>query len=87
MENCIVYNSWDNNFKAPFGALNITQSAKITVKANENFDINKVELILDKEDENLNIETIRKIELKLDENRTDGVFYTGEILPLEEQGI
>ena len=47
------YNSWDRNFKAPFGALKISQNATIKVKVNKNFNVYSIKLIIEKEDENL----------------------------------
>ena len=38
MVDVMRYNSWDRNFKAPFGALKTSQNATIKVKVNKNFN-------------------------------------------------
>lgn len=57
----ISFNSWNEYFKAPFGALKVNQGADIKVNVNE--DVYNIHLIITKEDENLNSEEIRRIEL------------------------
>lgn len=76
MYKTISYNSWNEYFKAPFGALKVNQGADIKVNVNE--DIDNIYLIITKEDENLNWQEIRKIPL----NRKEGNIYEGTIEPL-----
>ena len=42
MADVMRYNSWDRNFKAPFGALKTSQNATIKVKVNKNFNVYKI---------------------------------------------
>ena len=58
------YNSWDRNFKAPFGALKTSQNATIKVKVNKNFNVYSIKLIIEKEDENLKPVIVRELDLK-----------------------
>ena len=67
MANVIKYNSWDTNFKAPFGALKTCEKATINVEASK-FDIYSIKLIIQKEDENLNPVLVREVELQLSED-------------------
>ena len=64
MVDVMRYNSWDRNFKAPFGALKISQNATIKVKVNKNFNVYSIKLIIEKEDENLNPVLVRELELQ-----------------------
>ena len=52
MANVINYNSWDTNFKTPFGALKTCESAIIKVESSKTFDVCSIKLIIEKEDEN-----------------------------------
>ena len=50
MANIINYNSWDTNFKTPFGALKTCESAIIKVESSKAFDVCSIKLIIEKED-------------------------------------
>lgn len=72
----IAFNSWNEYFKAPFGALKVNQGADIKVNVNE--DVYSIYLIIVKEDENLKDQEIRRIRLdKVEDN-----VYAGKIEPL-----
>ena len=72
----ISFNSWNEYFKAPFGALKVNQGADIKVNTNE--EVYSIYLVITKEDENLNSEEIRRIPLiKKEEN-----IYECKIEPL-----
>ena len=64
MANIINYNSWDTNFKTPFGALKTCESAIIKVESSKAFDVCSIKLIIEKEDENLNPVLVRELELQ-----------------------
>lgn len=51
MQGIIEYNSWDKNFKAPFGALKFDEELTIYVKVNEDYNVNSISLEINKEDE------------------------------------
>ena len=87
MANVINYNSWDLNFKAPFGALKTCQSASLKVESDKFFDIKSIKLIIEKEDENLNPIRVRQIEFKLNKELDDKKEYIAEIEPLEVSGV
>lgn len=77
----ISFNSWNECFKAPFGALNVNQEADIRVNTNE--EVYSICLVITKEDENLNSKEIRRIPLsKIREN-----IYECKIEPLLISGI
>ena len=57
----ISFNSWNEYFKAPFGALNVNQGADIRVNTNK--EVNNIYLVITKEDENLNSKEVRRINL------------------------
>ena len=78
------YNSWDRNFKAPFGALKISQNATIKVKVNKNFNVYSIKLIIEKEDENLNPVLVRELELQQSGENEKVREYSVEISPLEQ---
>jgi len=44
MQSVIEYNSWDKNFKAPFGALKFDEELTICVKVNEGYNIKSISL-------------------------------------------
>lgn len=72
----ISFNSWNEYFKAPFGALKVNQGADIKVNTNE--EVYSIYLVITKEDENLNSEEVRRIPLiKKEEN-----IYECKIEPL-----
>ena len=77
----ISFNSWNEYFKAPFGALEVNQGADIKVNANE--EVYSIYLILTKEDENLNSEEIRRIQL----NKNNENVYECKIDPLLAPGV
>lgn len=87
MANVIKYNSWDKNFKAPFGALKTCEYFNIKVESSKSFDVYSIKLIIEKEDENLNPIVIRELELQQTQELDDKKEYTLEISPLEETGV
>ena len=78
------YNSWDRNFKAPFGALKISQNATIKVKVNKIVNVYSIKLIIEKEDENLNPVLVRELELQQSGENEKVREYSVEISPLEQ---
>ena len=81
------YNSWDRNFKAPFGALKISQNATIKVKVNKNFNVYSIKLIIEKEDENLKPVIVRELDLKQVSEYNDTREYSVEISPLQTPAV
>ncbi|MGS5515457.1 glycoside hydrolase family 13 protein [Clostridioides difficile] len=51
MQDVIEYNSWDKNFKAPFGALKFDEGLTIYVKVNEGYNVDSISLEINKEEE------------------------------------
>lgn len=51
MQDIIEYNSWDKNFKAPFGALKFDEGLTIYVKVNEGYNVDSISLEINKEEE------------------------------------
>ncbi|HFL3600083.1 TPA: glycoside hydrolase family 13 protein [Clostridioides difficile] len=51
MQSVIEYNSWDKNFKAPFGALKFDEELTICVKVNEGYNIKSISLKINREEE------------------------------------
>lgn len=72
----ISFNSWDEHFKAPFGALDVNQAADIKVSASK--EVYSICLVITKEDENLNSKEIRRILL----NKKEEHIYQCKIEPL-----
>ena len=87
MANVIKYNSWDTNFKAPFGALKTCEKMDIKVETSKDFNIYSIKLIIQKEDENLNPVVVREVELQLSNDLDNKREYKAEILPLEEPAV
>ena len=81
------YNSWDRNFKAPFGALKTSQNATIKVKVNKNFNVYSIKLIIEKEDENLKPVIVRELDLKQVSEYNDIREYSVEIAPLQTPAV
>ena len=77
MANIVNYNSWDTNFKTPFGALKTCESSKA-------FDVCSIKLIIEKEDENLNPVLVRELELQQSGENEKVREYSVEISPLEQ---
>ena len=84
MANVINYNSWDTNFKTPFGALKTCESAIIKVESSKAFDVCSIKLIIEKEDENLNPVLVRELELQQSGENEKVREYSVEISPLEQ---
>ena len=59
----ISFNSWNNYFKAPFGALKVNEGADIKVIINDK-SVYSINLIIEKEDENLNCYEVKRINLE-----------------------
>lgn len=57
----ISFNSWNEYFKAPFGALKVNQGADIRVNINK--EVYSIYLVITKEDENLNSKEVIRIPL------------------------
>ena len=82
MSKMISFNSWNEIFKAPFGALKVNEGADIRVQVDEE-SVYSINLVITKEDKNLNSIEIRKIRLEKKDDKT----YEGKIQPLLESGI
>lgn len=76
MHKIILFNSWNEYFKAPFGALKINQGVDIKVNVNE--DVHSIYLVIEKEDENLYCKEIKRILL----NKKESNVYECKIEPL-----
>lgn len=72
----ISFNSWNEYFKAPFGALEINQGADIRINTNE--EVYSICLVITKDDENLASKEIRRISL----NKKEKNIYECKIEPL-----
>lgn len=81
----ISFNSWNEYFKAPFGALKVNEGANIKVKVNrnENEEVYSIHLIIAKEDDNLNSVEVRRITL----NKTEDYLYECSVEPLLNPAI
>lgn len=87
MANVIKYNSWDKNFKVPFGALKTSERATIKVESSKAFDVCSINLIIEKEDKNLNPVLVRELELRQSGETEEVREYSVEISPLEQPAI
>ena len=76
MGNIINYNSWED--KAPFGALKVNQSMRLSVNTNENYNIFDISWVILKE----NVE-LEKISLARESNK----YYQGEFNAFNEVGV
>lgn len=82
MQDIIEYNSWDKNFKAPFGALKFDEEFTIYVKVNEGYNVNSISLEINKEEE------VRTITLNKElSNDKLGKCFCCKIETFEETGI
>ncbi|WP_455543133.1 glycoside hydrolase family 13 protein [Intestinibacter sp.] len=84
MANVIKYNSWNTNFKSPFGALKTNESSTIKVECSKAFDVCDIKLIIEKEDENLNPIVVRELDLQQTKELDDVREYSIEVAPLEQ---
>ena len=82
MTKVISFNSWNEFFKAPFGALKVNQGAEIKVRVNDE-SVCSIYLILLKENKDLSLNEVRRIELKKYEEK----MYSCKIEPIQEKGI
>ena len=82
MNKIISFNSWNNYFKAPFGALKVNEKAYIKVNCNDE-NVYSINLVIEKEDENLNSKEVRRINLQKESDRV----YKCEIEPLSLSGV
>lgn len=82
MQNIIEYNSWDKNFKAPFGALKFDEELIINVKVNEEYNVESISLEINKEDETKTI--ILNEELN---NNTLGKYFYCKVEKFEITGV
>ena len=82
MTKAISFNSWNEFFKAPFGALKVNQGAEIKVRVNDE-SVCSIYLILLKENKDLSLNEVRRIELKKYEEK----MYSCKIEPIQEKGI
>ena len=78
----ISFNSWNNYFKAPFGALKVNEGADIKVIINDE-SVYSNNLIIEKEDENLNCYEVKRINLEKEDDKV----YNCKIEPLLDSGI
>ncbi|RDY27178.1 glycoside hydrolase family 13 protein [Romboutsia weinsteinii] len=85
MRNILSYNSWDESFKAPFGALKTNESARIKVKVDRGYDIDKISLIIFKEEEFIDkVELYNVSSISDEDNNTE---YEGNISGFKEAGL
>ncbi|WP_332869810.1 glycoside hydrolase family 13 protein [Clostridioides difficile] len=82
MQSVIEYNSWDKNFKAPFGALKFDEELTICVKVNEGYNIKSISLEINREEE---MRTITLNE-ELDNDKLGKCFY-GKIEKFDGTGV
>lgn len=82
MQNIIEYNSWDKNFKAPFGALKFDEELIIKVKVNEGYNVESISLEINKEDETKTI--ILNEELN---NNTFGKYFYCNVEKFDITGV
>ena len=82
MTKAISFNSWNEFFKAPFGALKVDQGAEIKVRVNDE-SVCSIYLILQKENKDLSLNEVRRIELKKYEEN----MYSCKLEPIQEKGI
>lgn len=82
MQNIIEYNSWDKNFKAPFGALKFNEELIIKVKVNEGYNVESISLEINKEDETKTI--ILNEELN---NNTLGKYFYCKVEKFDITGV
>ena len=82
MYKTISFNSWNNYFKAPFGALKVNEGADIKVNVNDG-SVYSIKLVIEKEDENLNFQEVRTVYLEKENDKV----YKGKIEPLLLPGV
>lgn len=82
MQSVIEYNSWDKNFKAPFGALKFDEELTICVKVNEGYNIKSISLEINREEE---MRTITLNE-ELDNDKL-GKCFCGKIEKFDGTGV
>ena len=82
MQSVIEYNSWDKNFKAPFGALKFVEELTICVKVNEGYNIKSISLEINREEE---MRTITLNE-ELDNDKL-GKCFCGKIEKFDGTGV
>lgn len=82
MGKVISFNSWNEFFKAPFGALKVNEGANIRVKVNED-GVSNINLVVLKEYKDLTNKEVRRIKLK----ETEKDLYECLLEPLPERGL
>ncbi len=82
MQSVIEYNSWDKNFKAPFGALKFDEELNICVKVNEGYNVKSIFLEINREEE---MRTITLNE-ELDNDKL-GKCFCGKIEKFDGTGV
>ena len=82
MYKTISFNSWNNYFKAPFGALKVNEGADIKVNVNDG-SVYSIKLVIEKEDENLNFQEVKTVYLEKENDKV----YKGKIEPLLVAGV
>lgn len=82
MQSVIEYNSWDKNFKAPFGALKFDEELTICVKVKEGYNIKSISLEINREEE---MRTITLNE-ELDNDKL-GKCFCGKIEKFDGTGV
>ncbi|MGL5330415.1 MAG: glycoside hydrolase family 13 protein [Peptostreptococcaceae bacterium] len=83
----INYNSWDEKFKAPFGALNIKDESIINVVTNKNVDVYNISLVIIGENEDLSNYEYKRIGLKEIDNVENEKTFTAKVDRFENVGI
>ncbi|UUV14224.1 glycoside hydrolase family 13 protein [Clostridioides difficile] len=82
MQSVIEYNSWDKNFKAPFGALKFDEELNICVKVSEGYNVKSIFLEINREEE---MRTITLNE-ELDNDKL-GKCFCGKIEKFDGTGV
>ena len=82
MRNIISFNSWNEYFKAPFGALKVNEGVDIRVRANHD-SVCSIILVVLKENKDLSCVEVRRIVL----DKKDDAIFQGKIEPLPEKGV
>ncbi|MGL5693287.1 MAG: glycoside hydrolase family 13 protein [Peptostreptococcaceae bacterium] len=83
----ISYNSWDEIFKAPFGALNIKDESIINVVTNKDTDVYNISLVILGENEDLSNYEHKRISLKEIQNIDNEKTFTCKVDCFENPGI
>lgn len=87
MRRVINYNSWDDKFKVPFGALNTKQEGTIRVVTNKDIEVYNISLVILGENEDLSTYIYEKIDLQEVQNINNEKTFSCKIKPFERAGL